>query len=215
MTRKSIVHSIGLTALVAVGTSVCIGLGSPAHAAQNNNTVRSNRSEGAAATESASGSGGGAGKASFQDLHITEQEEGFGKDLDTMEALLATLTEQLSQLQALSTEIQTLGQEVQDAETQNAEEGADHVARLEDAKKAFDEQVAGELDSDVADAVTASLDAAHAEASDQADAAQDATLPEQIEALNQTIADLQAALDEMKALQSAVKASWNLKENVK
>ncbi len=215
MSRTSMIHGIGISAIVAAGAAFSLCLSSPALAepAQNNNTVRSNRG-GAPAEAASSGSGGGAGKVSVHDISITKAYEDMGLTITELETLLATLEEQMAQLTALSSSAQETGQAIDEASSASTEASAEELARLENAKKAFDEEVASELESDVASEVSSSLEQAAASAAEGA-SAEETSLSSDLEELSSVIVSLQDAISELKSSSAACKAGYDLKKNEK
>jgi hypothetical protein len=142
MTRFSY-KTLGLSALVAGAAFFSLGLGTPAQAAD----VKSPRD---------AASGLPTGKRQHSPIVITKIEECVSKT-DEIDALIASITTQMAQLEARCAELSSLSSEVDAAMASSSSSDAETLAALEEAQRIFSEQVSSFLDEQIAAQVSSEL----------------------------------------------------------
>lgn len=143
-------------------------------------------------------------------------------EVSAVDAQLAALQQQMADLEAHRAKLESLKAELDAALADAATEDAGLQEQYDQAAQLFSEQIAPLLSPESAASVSAELEAQRQSAAagaspDAADTSSEVT--DGLENLGSLIGELKTALDQAKqgsgSLDTAVKASWNLKENVK
>jgi DNA repair exonuclease SbcCD ATPase subunit len=141
-------------------------------------------------------------------------------EVAALDAQLAALQQQMADLEARGARIESLSAELETAESDLATEGEDLAAQYDEASQLFADQIAPLLSPESVAAVTKELEAqrqAVAIATFSDGSSRDLT--ESLSELGDVLDGLKTALEQAKdksgTLDSAIKATWNLKENVK
>lgn len=135
--------TLGLSALVAGAAVIGLGLGTPAQAAETS-----------APRDAASGLA--TGRRQHSPIVISKIEECEAKSAE-IDALLASISQQMAQLEARCAELSSLSAEVDTAMASSSSSDAETLAALEEAQRIFSEQVSSFLDEQVASQVSSEL----------------------------------------------------------
>lgn len=161
------------------------------------------------------------GKRSEAEARIDATRAEISAKIDAMTALLLSIEEQSSQVEALRSEISSLSSQLETDSSVSAADIDSFISLVDDGTTVFTEQVAILLSPELAAQVTQELESTRQALTATATFSDGSTedLSERMGALEGSFGDFKSALEAIKkdagTLDAAVKGSWNIKANVK
>ncbi|MCC7478991.1 hypothetical protein IT575_11115 [bacterium] len=196
MTRTAI-SKIGLGAFAALATCITLGLSSPARAASDYLLELD----------------GVKGESAVLDEQMDTK-------IGELEALLASVQEQLSQARQIQDEIVELDEQMEAVRKQGQEQHDYMRTQVEEAKRVFNEQVAPFMDQPTIEAVSINFAKMEVKYSDDKSSGEglryhDWRWIHSSAGFSSSFSSLQEALSAALSEMQSIKAGWNIKENTK